>query len=131
GGEKKALLYGADESILGGLNAFYLLLDKPEIYGLPSNPKVPSRGVPRSSLWSILVALLTALGVLFSFRGRGRKKAPVPGPSLSPGGGGKKPEGKPLAPPALGVYSPVVGPFIEDGGKKGTGGPGKPTGRQP
>jgi formate dehydrogenase iron-sulfur subunit len=71
-GRTKARLYGADESVLGGLNAFYLLEDKPETYGLPSNPKLPSRLVPRSSLWSILTALLTALGVLFAFRDRTR-----------------------------------------------------------
>ena len=47
-GESDAYLYGADDKILGGLNAFYLLVDKPEVYGLPSNPKVPSRSVPRS-----------------------------------------------------------------------------------
>ena len=71
-GRTKARLYGADESVLGGLNAFYLLEDTPETYGLPSNPKLPSRLVPRSSLWSILTALLTALGVLFAFRDRTR-----------------------------------------------------------
>ncbi len=69
-GVSAARLYGADESVLGGLNAFYLLVDRPEVYGLPSNPKLPSRSVPRSSFWSILAAGLTALGVLFSFRSR-------------------------------------------------------------
>jgi len=42
-GEMKAQLYGADDAVLGGLNSFYLLLDKPETYGLPVNPKVPSK----------------------------------------------------------------------------------------
>ena len=65
-----AQLYGEDEKVLGGLNAFYLLVDKPETYRLPSNPKLPSRAVPPSSLWSVLTAFLTALGVLFAFRGR-------------------------------------------------------------
>src|SRR5262249_20501217 len=69
-GTIKAQLYGADETVLGGLNAFYLLVDKPETYGLPSNPKLPSRSVPLSSFWSMVVGLLTALGVLFSFRDR-------------------------------------------------------------
>jgi formate dehydrogenase iron-sulfur subunit len=69
-GVDKAHLYGADESVLGGLNAFYLLVDKPEVYGLPSNPRVPSRSVPWSSLWSIVAAGLAALGVLFAFRRR-------------------------------------------------------------
>jgi formate dehydrogenase iron-sulfur subunit len=69
-GQVKAHLYGADDQVLGGLNAFYLLVDKPEVYGLPSNPKLPSRSVPRSAFWSIFTAFLTALGVLFAFRGR-------------------------------------------------------------
>ena len=69
-GEAGAYLYGADETVLGGLNSFYLLLDKPEVYGLPSNPKLPSRSVPLSSFWGIFAALLTALGALFAFRNR-------------------------------------------------------------
>jgi formate dehydrogenase iron-sulfur subunit len=69
-GEIRAQLYGEDEQVLGGLNSFYLLMDEPEVYGLPSNPKVPSRSVPLSSFWSIVTAILTALGVLFAFRER-------------------------------------------------------------
>jgi formate dehydrogenase iron-sulfur subunit len=69
-GEAGAYLYGADDKVLGGLNAFYLLVDKPEVYGLPSNPKVPSRSVPLSAFWGIFASLLTALGVLFAFRSR-------------------------------------------------------------
>jgi formate dehydrogenase iron-sulfur subunit len=69
-GETSAYLYGADDRILGGLNAFYLLMDKPEVYGLPSDPKVPSRSVPGSTFWSIFTGLLVALGVLFQFRER-------------------------------------------------------------
>ena len=78
-GVAKAHLYGADDTVLGGLNAFYLLVDKPETYGLPSNPKVPSRNVPISSFWAIITAALSALGVLFAFRDRTR-------PSPNPGG---------------------------------------------
>src|SRR5438477_1924452 len=74
-----AYLYGADDKVLGGLNAFYLLVDTPETYGLPSNPKVPSRSVPRSSFWSVVSACLTALGILFAFRNR-------TGPAPTPGG---------------------------------------------
>lgn len=69
-GTTNARLYGEDETVLGGLNSFYLLLDEPEVYGLPSNPKLPSRSVPRSAFWSILTAILTALGMLFAFRER-------------------------------------------------------------
>jgi len=69
-GEAGAYLYGEDNKILGGLNAFYLLVDKPEVYGLPSDPKLPSRSVPFSSFWGIFAAMLTALGALFAFRER-------------------------------------------------------------
>ena len=69
-GQTQAHLYGADDKVLGGLNAFYLLMDRPEVYGLPSNPVVPSSTVPRSSFWSIFTGLLVALGVLFQFRRR-------------------------------------------------------------
>ena len=87
-GVPQAYLYGADESILGGLNAFYLLVDKPETYGLPSNPKLPSRGVPWSSLWAIVTGLLTGLGLLFSFRDRagGAAAARAGGPRDQAGG---------------------------------------------
>src|SRR5947209_6582788 len=69
-GMNQARLYGADEKVLGGLNSFYLLMDTPETYGLPSAPKLPSRNVPRSAFWSIFAGLLTALGALFAFRER-------------------------------------------------------------
>ncbi len=86
-GGHRAYLYGADEKILGGLNAFYLLVDEPEVYGLPSNPKVPSRVMPASSFWSIFTALMTALGVLFAFRSRTKQK-----PAAPPTPGGPAPE---------------------------------------
>jgi formate dehydrogenase iron-sulfur subunit len=69
-GLHQAYLYGADEKVLGGLNAFYLLTDTPETYGLPSNPRLPSRRVPGSAFLGIFTAILTALGVLFTFRTR-------------------------------------------------------------
>jgi len=70
GGEQRAHLYGADDSILGGLNSFYLLVDEPEVYGLPKNPKLPSDNVVPGSLLSTAGAVaLGALGVL-GFRKR-------------------------------------------------------------
>jgi formate dehydrogenase iron-sulfur subunit len=83
GPNQGAYLYGADDKVLGGLNAFYLLVDTPETYGLPSEPRLPSRVVPPSSFWSIFTAIMAALGVLFAFRSRTRGKeqaAPAPGP---------------------------------------------------
>ncbi len=69
-GMSEARLYGADETILGGLNAFYLLMDEPEVYGLPSNPKVPARNVGPTNLWSLGTAILMGIAGLVSFRKR-------------------------------------------------------------
>ncbi|MGH7537308.1 MAG: 4Fe-4S dicluster domain-containing protein [Gemmatimonadales bacterium] len=64
-GETRARLYGADEAMLGGLNAFYLIVDEPEVYGLPRDPKLPTRNLFKSSLFSTAGALvLGILGVL-------------------------------------------------------------------
>lgn len=69
-GFQQAQLYGADDKILGGLNAFYLLMDEPPVYGLPTNPKLPSRSVLPSSIFSIGSAIAMGLAALFSFRVR-------------------------------------------------------------
>lgn len=69
-GEKRAYLYGADEKMLGGLNAFFLLVDKPQVYGLPPDPKLPTRNLVSGSLFSALGAVLVTLLGLFSFRER-------------------------------------------------------------
>src|SRR5437764_10892357 len=44
-GYDNAQLYGRDTSAYGGLNAFFLLMDKPEVYGLPTGAStgLPSR----------------------------------------------------------------------------------------
>jgi formate dehydrogenase iron-sulfur subunit len=67
----RAYLYGADEKMLGGLNSFYLLVDKPEVYGLPPDPKMPTRNLFSSSLFSVLGAILIGLIGIFNFRNRG------------------------------------------------------------
>jgi formate dehydrogenase iron-sulfur subunit len=66
-GLNEARLYGVDDNILdGGLHSFFLLLDEPEVYNLPSNPPRPSNNVVPASLWSIAAALLLSLfGFLF------------------------------------------------------------------
>ncbi len=65
-GESKAQLYGADRNgPLGGLNAFFLLVDEPEAYGLPRDPKMPTRNLAPSAMLSTLGAvLMTAIGAL-------------------------------------------------------------------
>ncbi len=67
-GLNEARLYGADEQILGGLNAFYLLMDEPEVYGLPSRPKLPSRNVVRTNLVSAGMAVVMGVLGMISFR---------------------------------------------------------------
>jgi len=69
-GESRAWLYGADDRMLGGLNAFFLLVDRPEVYGLPPAPKLPSRNLVPSGLWSLLGAIAVGLAGLISFRDR-------------------------------------------------------------
>jgi formate dehydrogenase iron-sulfur subunit len=65
-GVDKARLYGADpDEMLGGLNSFYLLVDEPEVYGLPSEPKLPSRNLASSSLGSAVgAAVMGAVGLV-------------------------------------------------------------------
>src|SRR6185436_9112252 len=81
GGEARAYLYGADDKMLGGLNSFFLLVDKPEVYGLPPDPKMPSRNLVPSSLYAAVGAILVGLAGIFNFRGRaagGRSEAVGP-----------------------------------------------------
>ena len=70
-GFTEAQLYGADASMLGGLNAFFLLLAKPGVYGLPESPRLPQRNIFVDSLLSIGSALLVGVGALVAFRRRG------------------------------------------------------------
>ena len=72
-GEKRAYIYG-DESILGGLNAFYLLVDKPEVYGLPSAPQLPTKRLWLSSLFTAAGAAILGLFGLISVRTRRERK---------------------------------------------------------
>ncbi|MBA4263967.1 MAG: hypothetical protein C0453_02700 [Comamonadaceae bacterium] len=69
-GETRASLYGADEQMLGGLNAFFLLVDRPEVYGLPPDPKMPTRHLVPGTLFTMLGALVVGLVSLFNFRDR-------------------------------------------------------------
>jgi formate dehydrogenase iron-sulfur subunit len=69
-GEKRAQLYGADDKMLGGLNSFFLLVDRPEVYGLPPDPKLPTRNLKTSSLLSAVGAVVVGVLGLISFRMR-------------------------------------------------------------
>jgi formate dehydrogenase iron-sulfur subunit len=69
-GEKQAHLYGADRNDgVGGFGAFFLLLDEPEVYGLPPDPVVPTKHLPR--LWKSTALASAALfaGVALAFIG--------------------------------------------------------------
>jgi formate dehydrogenase iron-sulfur subunit len=67
-GVPEAQLYGHDpDNGVGGDSAFFLLLDKPEVYGLPPDPVVTTRDLP--SMWRHAAAaaagLATAAAVAF------------------------------------------------------------------
>ena len=62
-----AYVYGKEE-IVGGLNSFYLLVDKPEVYGLPSKPELPSHNVDTAFELSGVAAAAIAVTGLVAFR---------------------------------------------------------------
>jgi formate dehydrogenase iron-sulfur subunit len=47
-----------------------LLVDEPEVYGLPRAPKLPSRNLFKSSLFSVLGAAIVALAGFVGLRQR-------------------------------------------------------------
>ena len=72
-GVETARLYGRDEDDgVGGAGAFFLLLDEPEVYGLPPDPVVTTRDLP--SMWKAAAAgaALVVATVASSFLGRRR-----------------------------------------------------------
>ncbi|PZS30233.1 MAG: 4Fe-4S ferredoxin [Pseudonocardiales bacterium] len=65
-GVEKAQLYGADPTDgVGGNGAFFLLLDEPEVYGLPPDPIVTTRDLP--AMWRR--AAMAAAGVVVAVAG--------------------------------------------------------------
>jgi formate dehydrogenase iron-sulfur subunit len=73
GGEVSAQLYGADpDDGIGGAGAFFLLLDQPEVYGLPPHPVVTTRDLPQMWRWAGAAAGVLAAGVAIAFSGRSR-----------------------------------------------------------
>lgn len=59
-GNKSARLYGEDPNDgIGGAGAMFLLLDEPEVYGLPPNPVVTTRDLPE--MWKRAGAAALAL----------------------------------------------------------------------
>lgn len=72
-GVTQARLYGADpDDGIGGAGAFFLLLDRPEVYGLPPDPVVTTRDLPAMWRWAGIAAGVLAAGVVTAFAGRRR-----------------------------------------------------------
>ena len=74
-GVKEAYLYGAgadNQPGTEGLNAFFLLLDKPEVYNLPPDPMIPTKRAKQAWLSMGLAAIgaaTLALGAVLASRG--------------------------------------------------------------
>jgi formate dehydrogenase iron-sulfur subunit len=73
-GTPGARLYGADPvgsgGGVGGAGAFFLLLDEPEVYGLPPDPVATTRDLPRIWRHVGVAAAGLALGALAACLGR-------------------------------------------------------------
>jgi formate dehydrogenase iron-sulfur subunit len=77
-GVPEAYVYGK-EDILGGLNSFYLLVDRPEAYGLPSAARLPSKRLSPSALLSAAAAIAVAFLAVLHLRRRREEPAGAPG----------------------------------------------------
>jgi len=72
-GVVEARLYGHDpDDGVGGDGAFFLLLDEPEVYGLPPDPVVTTRDLPAMWKGVGLAAIALLAGAAASFAGAGR-----------------------------------------------------------
>ena len=71
-GLKEANLYGADDEVYGGLNAFFLLMDEPEAYNLPNaaNAVLPQRNNLGGYLGVFATAVLGLFGAIIARRHR-------------------------------------------------------------
>jgi formate dehydrogenase iron-sulfur subunit len=68
-----ARLYGEDPNDgVGGFGAFFLLLDEPEVYGLPPDPVVTTRDLPAMWRSTALAAAALAVGIATAVLGGGR-----------------------------------------------------------
>jgi formate dehydrogenase iron-sulfur subunit len=70
-GVEEARLYGHDPADgVGGGGAFFLLLDEPEVYGLPPDPVVPSRNLATTWKYTGAAAAGLAAAAVAAFIGR-------------------------------------------------------------
>ena len=79
-GVTEARLYGADDDVYGGLNAFFLLMDEPEKYNLPSakDAVLPSRNNAGGYLATLFTAALGVISGLIALRRRRERPADEP-----------------------------------------------------
>jgi formate dehydrogenase iron-sulfur subunit len=69
-GVTEARLYGRDpDDGVGGDGAFFLLLDEPEVYGLPPDPVVPTRDLPAAWTYAAAAASALAAAAVAAFLG--------------------------------------------------------------
>src|SRR5437762_3293355 len=71
-GVSAARLYGANpDDGVGGFGAFFLLLDEPEVYGLPPDPVVPTKHL--TEIWgaAFLAGAALVAGAVLAFAGGG------------------------------------------------------------
>lgn len=92
-----AYIYGKEE-IVGGLNCFYLLVDRPEVYGLPARPELPSKNVGTGFAFSALAGAALAVTGLVSFR-----KHRIDEIGRDDGGNGATRVPPGVAPPSVGI----------------------------
>ncbi|MDQ4077594.1 MAG: 4Fe-4S dicluster domain-containing protein [Chloroflexota bacterium] len=73
-GRTEAYLYGVPDDgyteEIGGLNAFFLLVNEPEVYALPARPRLPTRNLLPSSFFSAVGAATMAFLGILGFRYR-------------------------------------------------------------
>jgi formate dehydrogenase iron-sulfur subunit len=73
-GVEGARIYGDDRlggtNGIGGLNAFFILTDEPEVYNLPAAPRLPQDQTGPGFLTTIGAAIGLGLGLLWALRGR-------------------------------------------------------------
>jgi formate dehydrogenase iron-sulfur subunit len=72
-GTPEANLYGHDDKVYGGLHAFFLLMDKPEVYDLPpaEDALLPGRNNLGGYLGLVGTAVVGLFGAIFALRNRG------------------------------------------------------------
>jgi formate dehydrogenase iron-sulfur subunit len=71
-GVASARLYGEDENDgVGGVGAFFLLLDEPEVYGMPPDPVVTTKDLPEMWKKAGLAAITMLAGAVAAFGVRG------------------------------------------------------------